>query len=159
MAVELSEPKPRIKRKYTKRVKAAEATGSDEIMRLVILTAINTLVKTLFNVTAIIAKDQKWNLTDDEAIPIAQDLDACLALLPGDQYEVIIKYIGTISPFASLATNIAGVIKKRIEANPKPNTFTKPSGNSIVTDNPNGKTNDDGNWRFDTRYAITSYDN
>lgn len=159
MAVELSEPKPRIKRKYTKRTKVAEATGSDEIMRLVILTAINTLVKTLFNVTAIIAKDQKWNLTDDEAIPIAQDLDACLALLPGDQYEVIIKYIGTISPFASLATNLAGVIKKRIEANPKPNTITNPSSNSVATDNPIRQANDEGNWRFNTGYTITGYDN
>ena len=151
------EPLPRQKRKYTKR--GAKATSisdsSNELVRLAILTAINTTANTIFNTVAIFTKDAKWKLQDDESITLAQDLDAALALLPESQYEVIIKYLATISPLASLATTLTGIIKKRLDTKSRININTGTSKTSAAPSSEVKPNDVSGDWRFNPAYTIT----
>lgn len=150
------EPLPRQKRKYTKRgVKASIPDSSNELVRLAILTAINTTANTIFNTVAIFTKDAKWKLQDDESITLAQDLDAALALLPETQYEVIIKYLATISPLASLATTLTGIIKKRLDTKSTTNTNSGTGKASTAPPSEAKPYNDNGDWRFNPAYTIT----
>lgn len=155
------EPPPKVKRKYTKRAKATSSLeSSDELVRLAILTAANTLVKTAFNVVAIVAKDKTWNLNDEESVTLASDIDSCLALLPEGQYELVIKYLTTLSPFASLATNLAGIIKKRVEnKRHTTNATTTANGKSASTSSASQSNGSGGDWRFNPEYAITGFNN
>lgn len=155
------EPLPKVKRKYTKRAKVTSTLeSSDELVRLAILTAANTLVKTAFNVVAIVAKDKTWNLNDEESVTLATDIDSCLALLPEGQYELVIKYLTTLSPFASLATNLAGIIKKRVENKQHTtNTGSTANGKSHSTPSSSQSSNFTGDWRFNSEYAITGVNN
>ena len=155
------EPLPKVKRKYTKRAKATSTLeSSDELVRLAILTAANTLVKTAFNVVAIVAKDKTWNLNDEESVTLASDIDSCLALLPEGQYELVIKYLTTLSPFASLATNLAGIIKKRVE-NKQHTTNAASTASSKSSSTPSSSQSNGfgGDWRFNPEYAITGLNN
>lgn len=150
-----SEPPPKQKRKYNKRVKATSSDATNELVRLAILTAINTTTNTIFNCVAIFAKDNKWKLEQDESLQLAQDLDAALVLLPEKQYEVIIQYLSTISPLAALATTLTGIIKKRFDANKTvvPNTGKSDSSNPVSS---SSKSPDiTGDWRFNPAFAIT----
>lgn len=156
MDVELvPEPQPKLKRKYTKRNKAATLDSSNDLVRLAILTAINTTANTIFNTIAIFAKDSKWKLQDDESLQLATDLDAALALLPDSQYEFIIKYLSTISPLASLATTLTGIVKKRIDTKSTTNTNTGKSETINPVVSQQQQTDFAGNWRIDPRNAIT----
>lgn len=156
MDVELApEPLPKQKRKYTKRgAKITSPDSSNELIRLAILTAINTTANTIFNTVAIFAKDAKWKLQDDESIALAQDLDAALALLPETQYEIIIKYLTTISPLASLATTLTGIIKKRLDTKSTTNANSGQSKTSTVTSGEAKPSDVSGDWRFNPAYTI-----
>ena len=148
------EPQPFKKRKYTRRTKTA-SSGTDELVKLAILTAINTTAATLFNTAAIFTKDAKWKLEDEESLQLTHDLDGVLALLPETQYELIIKYLTTISPFAALATTLTAIIKKRIETPKTININTGTSAPSVKSTAPSKPENDIGNWRVNPAYTIT----
>lgn len=148
------EPLPIKKRKYTKRAKSV-TSGTDELVKLAILTAINTTASTLFNTVAIFTKDAKWKLNEDESLQLTQDLDGVLALLPESQYELIIKYLTTISPFAALATTLTAIIKKRIETPKTTNTVTGTSAPSVANASASKPENNLGDWRYNPAYTIT----
>ena len=152
------EPLPKLKRKYTRKAKTETSQAQNDLVRLAIVTALNTVTQTIFNGVAIIAKDKKWKLHQDESIQLANDIDASLALLPEGQYEFIIKYIATISPLASLATTIAGIIKSRLETN-TPNTVAEPPKAPVTTTSTKSSEVIDGSWRFNPAFNVGSVGN
>lgn len=157
LVVELApEPEPKKKRKYTRRNKAGVSDSSKELMQLAVLMAVNTTVNTIFNTVAIFTKEKKWKLDDDESLQLSNDIDQALALLPEGQYELIIKYLTTISPLASLATTLTGIIKKRIETKSttiNANTSAGSSSNQSASNSEQAVAG--GDWRFDPRFSVT----
>lgn len=149
------EPEPRKKRKYTRRNKTTVSDSSKELVQLAVLMAVNTTVNTVFNTVAIFAKDKKWKLEEGESVQLSNDIDQALALLPEGQYEIIIKYLTTISPLASLATTLTGIIKKRLETKTAINTNTATSGTSNQPVGNSQQVTPSGDWRIDPRFAIT----
>lgn len=152
------EPLPKLKRKYTRKAKTESSQAQNDLVRLAIVTALNTVTQTIFNGVAIIAKDKKWKLHQDESIQLANDIDASLALLPEGQYEFIIKYIATISPLASLATTLAGIIKSRLETNTL-NTITEPVKAPVTTTSTKPSEVIDGSWRFNPAFNVGNVNN
>lgn len=154
MAIELEpEPEPKKKRKYTRRAKSDIQSGTDELVRLALLTAINSIVQTGFSITAMLAKDNKWKLQNDESAQLAKDVDAALALLPDTQYEIIIKYLSTVAPLASLATTLSAIIKRRLDSSTV-KSVARTSEASTTSTSPSEPRNPESDWRFNSAYAI-----
>ncbi len=153
------EPEPKQKRKYTKRTAKTSSTGTDELVRLAILTAINTITATTFNLVAIVAKDGKWKLHQDECAQLSNDIDAALALLPEKQYELIINYLATLSPFAALGVTLSGIIKARLDTPKTTNANSTKSAESNPIPSAEQSSNFDNAWRFNPGFTINGIGN